>query len=454
MRESLEKELADDDFMLGLTAEGSVAGIMDVASRKKGSHSPLSSTNTVAEVSVDCPTGDGNHALTGEDSVVEAPVEAGAPVDDAHASQSSVIGAPGLGLVHSLSPLPPCLSLLLNDVNVDLAELEPSDSHAKNAEACAADVVSGTESSVSHYDVVSTAPAVSTAPGSAVSPKTMVVPARTRARSQRADGVHTQPASTLRHVWDVGAQDTSAFVPAATVVSRAPNSRKRTATAERFLEPGLAAVGAQKAWCQMLNVSLSESSPKDHASPLDFAFLVLIHPWRVPFDRMPDEPLTFGLGQLVQGVRISIRASGHGGLVRMWRRFSGHCYVDNEKIDLCVALWERRHWVQVSTLVNAIHRFKEDSDPLDPFTHVILGMWYHLNRIRNNRADLLRQHIDRLWEWCTSAGGRTHTLPTEVLLEHSYLQYSTEVLEWTPDTTDWFRELQVLDAKQPWGLLD
>ncbi|OWY99366.1 hypothetical protein PHMEG_00029635, partial [Phytophthora megakarya] len=31
MRESLEKELADDDFMLGLTAEGSVAGTMDLA---------------------------------------------------------------------------------------------------------------------------------------------------------------------------------------------------------------------------------------------------------------------------------------------------------------------------------------------------------------------------------------------------------------------------------------
>ncbi|OWY98044.1 hypothetical protein PHMEG_00031290, partial [Phytophthora megakarya] len=146
--------------------------------------------------------------------------------------------------------------------------------------------------------------------------------------------------------------DTSAFVPAATVVSRTANARKLTATTERFLEPGFAAVGAQKVWCQILNGSLSESAPKDHVSPLDFAFLALMynvhsarHPWRVLFDRMPDEPLTFKLGKLVQGVRISIRASGHGGLVRMWRRFSGHCYVDNEKIDLCVVLWERRHWL-------------------------------------------------------------------------------------------------------------
>ncbi|OWY99461.1 hypothetical protein PHMEG_00029529, partial [Phytophthora megakarya] len=134
--------------------------------------------------------------------------------------------------------------------------------------------------------------------------------------------------------------DTSAFVPAATVVSRATNSRELTATAERFLEPGFAAVGAQKAWSQMVNVSLSESAPKDHASPFDFAFLALMynihsarHPWWVLFDRMPDEPLTFELGKLVQGVWISICASGHDGFVRMWSRFSGHRYEDNEKID-------------------------------------------------------------------------------------------------------------------------
>ncbi|OWZ16909.1 LOW QUALITY PROTEIN: hypothetical protein PHMEG_0009232 [Phytophthora megakarya] len=291
----------------------------------------------------------------------------------------------------------------------------------------------------------------------------------------RAVGISTQPAPTSRHESGVGIQggsrprrqthlftatvtarrgtDTSAFAPAATVVSRAVNSRKLTATAERFLEPGFAAVRAQNAWCQMLNVSLSESAPKDHVSPLDFAFLALMynvysarHPWRVLFDHMPDEPLTFDLGKLVQGVRIYIRASGHGGLVLMWRRFSGHCYEDNEKIDLCVAFWEHRHWLRVPALDNAIRKFKED--PLDPFTHVILGLWHHLNL--EHRADLLHQQIDQLWEWCTGAGGRTLTLPTEVLLEPSYLQYSTEVLEWAPATKDWFRELRVLEAKQRW----
>ncbi|OWZ01023.1 hypothetical protein PHMEG_00027666 [Phytophthora megakarya] len=403
MRENLEKGLADDDFMLGLTAEGLVAGNMDSAPSQK-----------VPPVTV-------TTLLQGEDTVVEVPVEAGAPVDDAPVSESSVSGASGLGPVHSPSPLPPVpkpgsavpISQLLNDVSIDLAELETSDSPPKDAETIAADGV--TESSVprlaSDSVVAPTTPVVSSAPGSAVSPNITVVSARTRARSQRAAGVPTQPAIP-RHVPGVGMQGgsrprrkthvvpatvtarrgsaTSAFVPAATVVFRVANAQNLTATAERFLEPGFAAVGAQKAWCQMLNVSISESAPKDHASPLDFAFVALMynvhsarHPWRVLFDRMLDEPLTFELGKLVQG----------------------------------------------------------NSDPLDPFTHVILGLWYHLNRMRNNRADLLRQQIDWL--------SHSHAA-TEVSLEPSYLQYSTEVLEWAPDTTDWFRELRVLDAKQPW----
>ncbi|OWZ15953.1 hypothetical protein PHMEG_00010318 [Phytophthora megakarya] len=64
--------------------------------------------------------------------------------------------------------------------------------------------------------------------------------------------------------------------------------------------------------------------------------------------------------------------------------------------DLCVALWERQVGLQVLALDNAIRKFKEDSDPLDLFTHVILNLWHHLNRMQNNGANLLHQPIDRL----------------------------------------------------------
>ncbi|OWY91689.1 LOW QUALITY PROTEIN: hypothetical protein PHMEG_00039629 [Phytophthora megakarya] len=164
---------------------------------------------------------------------------------------------------------------------------------------------------------------------------------------------------------------------------------------------------------------------------------------------MPDEPLTFSLGKFVKCVRISIRASGLGGLVRMWRRFSGHCHEDNEKADLCVALWERRHWLQGSSMDNDIQAFRKSSDPRDPFTRVVLSLWADLNRTRNNRADLLRQQFDRLWDWCSKTNGGAGNLPPPRSC-WSPLQYSMEVLEWAPTTEDWSRELRVLDAEQPW----
>ncbi|OWY92241.1 hypothetical protein PHMEG_00038832, partial [Phytophthora megakarya] len=86
----------------------------------------------------------------------------------------------------------------------------------------------------------------------------------------------------------------------------------------------------------------------------------------------------------------------------------------------------------------------------DPFTRVVLSLLADLNRTRNNRADLIREQFDRLWDWCSKTSGGSGNLPTEVLLEPSYLQYSMEVLEWAPTTEDWSRELRVLGAEQPW----
>ncbi|OWZ01272.1 LOW QUALITY PROTEIN: hypothetical protein PHMEG_00027376 [Phytophthora megakarya] len=226
------------------------------------------------------------------------------------------------------------------------------------------------------------------------------------------------------------------------------------ASPERFLKPGFTAVGAQKAWCKMLNVSLSASAPKEHSPPLDFAFLALMHnvrssrhPWRVLFDRMPNEPLTFWLGKFVKGVRISIRASGLGGLacgagfpvifMRTTRMLISVSLSGNAAIGS-----KSRPWIT--------RAFCKASDPRDPFTRVVLSLLADLNRTRNNRADLIREQFDRLWDWCSKTSGGSGNLPTEVLLEPSYLQYSMEVLEWAPTTEDWSRELRVLGAEQPW----
>ncbi|OWZ06830.1 LOW QUALITY PROTEIN: hypothetical protein PHMEG_00020865 [Phytophthora megakarya] len=313
MRENLERRLADDDFMLALTNEGSVA---TTSSPPQGTVQAVVIPAGVAELST-------------EESVATEPSTANSSVEAQVPHESSSAETPG-------------------DAEVSVR----SSSRTRRGRG----------------HVVQNDP-----------------------RPRRPTRVITATVTVRRGT------DTSTFIPTVAAISRATNSRKLPANAERFLKPGFTAVGAQKAWCKMLNVRLSAPAPKEHSPPLDFAFLALMHnvrssrhPWRVLFDRMPSEPLTFSLGKCVKGVRISIRASGLGGLVRMWRRLSGHWYEDNKKVDLCVALWERRHWLQVSSMDNAIQVFRKASDPCDPFTQVILSLWADVNRTRNNRADLLR----------------------------------------------------------------
>ncbi|OWY98010.1 hypothetical protein PHMEG_00031333 [Phytophthora megakarya] len=228
--------------------------------------------------------------------------------------------------------------------------------------------------------------------------------------------------------------------PSVAKVSLALNSRKLPMNAERFLEPGFIAPGAQKAWCNIQNSSLSEPAPKPYACLLDFAFLALLysvenanHPWAAVHKRMPAMPQIFSLGNFVPGTKISIRAVGLGRLVP---------HEENEKADISLALWERRHWLQQSAMENAILAFRKACDPQDPFLFFVLELWSELNRTRNLRADRLRLQIARLWDWCTSDDGPPEH-PTEILLELSHQQYSIETL-------DWSRELRVLDAKQPW----
>ncbi|OWY97107.1 LOW QUALITY PROTEIN: hypothetical protein PHMEG_00032449 [Phytophthora megakarya] len=212
--------------------------------------------------------------------------------------------------------------------------------------------------------------------------------------------------------------------------------------AERFLEPGFISPGAQKAWCKVQHSSLSEPAPMTYACPLDFAFLALLYNYNAVHKRMPGEPQIFSLGNFVPGTKISIRAVGLRRLVRIWRQLSGHCSEENEKADISLALWERRHWFQQSTMENAILAFRKACDPQDLSLFFVLELWSELNRARNLRADRLRLQIARLWDWCTD--------DDEILLEHSHLQFSIEVLDWAPQTLDWSRELRVLDTKQPW----
>ncbi|OWY96146.1 hypothetical protein PHMEG_00033665 [Phytophthora megakarya] len=446
--------------MPGLTSEGSVAA---TSTPPPGKPPAVATSAGAAELSAK------KSAVT-EPPTTDSLVEAQVPPESSSAADSSVeaqvpseSSSAETPIPGSLPPPPQQLSAvpisqLLNEVDEDLAALGGSDTSAKGSEVDnGPSAEPGNEVSVDP-SAAPVQPAAQPAQATEVSVRSSSRTRRGRSHAIRNDPSPRRPTRVITAtVTARRGTDTTNFTPAVAAISRATNSRKLPANAEGFLKPGFVAVGAQKAWCKMLNVSLSAPAPKEHSPPLDFAFLALMHnvrssrhPSWVRYDRMPDGPLTFSLGKFVKGVRISIRASGLGGLVRMWRRFSGHCYEDNEKVDLCVALWERRHWLQVSSMDNAIQAFRKASDPRDPFTRVVLSLWADLNRTRNNRADLLRQQFDRLWDWCFKTNGGDGNLPTEVLLEPSYLQYSMEVLEWAPTTEDWSRELRVLDAQQPW----
>ncbi|KAE8877820.1 hypothetical protein PF005_g20140 [Phytophthora fragariae] len=54
------------------------------------------------------------------------------------------------------------------------------------------------------------------------------------------------------------------------------------------------------------------------------------------------------------------------------------------------------------------------------------------------------------WTGCIEYDREPRQFHTETLLEPSYLQYSFEVLEWAPRSTDWVAEVNKLDTLQPW----
>ncbi|KAE9002012.1 hypothetical protein PR001_g16022 [Phytophthora rubi] len=137
--------------------------------------------------------------------------------------------------------------------------------------------------------------------------------------------------------------------------------------------------------------------------------------------KFPAEPCTFGVGEFIEGVTISLRATGQALLVRLWRQFQGTSADATEKADLGFALWERRHWVKVSAVKAYFDDLATRQGRRNP-THLKLRrLWQEYNRGRNYRADRLRQQM-----------------------------YSFEVLEWVPQTSGWVAEVTKLDARQPW----
>ncbi|OWZ03997.1 LOW QUALITY PROTEIN: hypothetical protein PHMEG_00024179, partial [Phytophthora megakarya] len=180
--------------------------------------------------------------------------------------------------------------------------------------------------------------------------------------------------------------------------------------------------------------------------PLDFAVLAPLynvenvnHPWIAVHKRMPTEPHILGLGNFLPDTKISIRAVGLERLVLMWRQLSGHCGEENVKADISLALWERRHWLQMSSTENAMLAFRKICDPQDPSLFFVLE--FGPSSTEHETSGPVCFVFKLLWDMCTDDEGHPEH-STEFLLEPSHLQYSIEVLDWAPQTLDWARELR------------
>ncbi|KAE9268359.1 hypothetical protein PR003_g31475 [Phytophthora rubi] len=249
------------------------------------------------------------------------------------------------------------------------------------------------------------------------------------------------------------------FTPVVTnVADVAEGSRRVSELGNLFLLPGFTAPGAQECWCLLQNLSVPDIPAEDPVSPCSevgiasFADLVNpLHPWQLMRVKFPAETCTFGVGEFTDGVTISVRATGQALLVRLWRQFQGTSTDATEKADLGFALWERRHWVKASAVEAYFGDLAARHDRRNPLLIDLRRSWQAYSRARNLRVDRLRQEmVKRLWTGCIEYDREPRQFHTETLLEPTYLQYSFEVLEWTPRTANLIAEVNELDARQPW----
>uniref|UniRef100_H3GY87 Uncharacterized protein n=1 Tax=Phytophthora ramorum TaxID=164328 RepID=H3GY87_PHYRM len=274
--------------------------------------------------------------------------------------------------------------------------------------------------------VGSAAGAPETSAASASQPRARLSEARSTTRR-----AHTEVTATLSIA---PGTDPNAFAPAVPTVPGSVDSQRLSMLANPFLTPGFTAPGAQTAWCQIQNQSVTPPIAKGVESPCSVAGIRALadwtnpaHPWQQVRQKMPEVPCLFGLDQNPPGSKISIRASGLARTVKMWRQFQGTSTDRTEKADLGLALWERRHWVQVAAVENYLRGEAQRLGVTDPSVVALRAAWTEYNKARNLRADRIRQQmLYRCWEWCIERTGKPRESITEFLLEPTYLQYSFE----------------------------
>ncbi|KAE9279227.1 hypothetical protein PR003_g28291 [Phytophthora rubi] len=183
------------------------------------------------------------------------------------------------------------------------------------------------------------------------------------------------------------------FTPAVTRVSDvAEGSRKVSELDNLFLLPGFTAPGAQECWCLLQNISVPDIPAEDPVSSCSEAGMAAfadwanpLHPWQLVRVKFPSEPCTIGVGELTDGVTISVRATGQALLVRLWWQFQGTSTDATEKAVLGLALWERRHWVKVSAIEAFFDDLAARHGRRNPLLLRLRQSWQAYSRGRNLR---------------------------------------------------------------------
>uniref|UniRef100_H3H051 Uncharacterized protein n=1 Tax=Phytophthora ramorum TaxID=164328 RepID=H3H051_PHYRM len=239
--------------------------------------------------------------------------------------------------------------------------------------------------------------------------------------------------------------DPNSFAPPVPTVPGSVDSQRLSMLANPFLTPGFTTPGAQTAWCQIQNQSVTPPIAKGVESPCSVAGIRALadwtdpdHPWQQVRQKMPEVPCLFGLDQNPPGSKISIHASGLARTVKMWRQFQGISTDRTTSVSPCG---------NDATGSSEAQRL----GATDPSVVALRAAWTEYNKARYLRADRIRQQmLCRCWEWCIERTGKPRESITEFLLEPMYLQYSFEVIEWAPASDDWLGELATLDDRQPW----
>uniref|UniRef100_H3H5K6 Uncharacterized protein n=1 Tax=Phytophthora ramorum TaxID=164328 RepID=H3H5K6_PHYRM len=225
--------------------------------------------------------------------------------------------------------------------------------------------------------VGSTAGAPETSAASASKPH-----ARLSAARSATHRAHTEVMATLS---TAPVTDPNSFTPAVPTVPGSVDSQRLSMLANPFLTPGFTAPGAQTAWCQIQNQSVTPPIAKGVESPCSVA----------------------GIRALVNWTDPAHPWHGLARTMKMWRQFQGISTDRTEKADLGIALWERRHWAQVAAVETFLRREAQRLGATDPSVVALRAAWAEYNKGRNLRADRIRQQmLYRCREWCIERTGK------------------------------------------------